>query len=164
MKIRAYQDGDWSAVWNIIKQECLKGETLALSPEITEQEANDFWINKPQETYVAINQQGIILGTYFLKPNQAALGSHVCNCGYIVASEGRGQGIGSEMCRHSLELAKELGYKAMQFNFVISTNQGAVRLWEKFGFKIVGTLPKAFHRKREEFVDALIMYKKLVDL
>ena len=163
MEIRAYQDQDWKEVWSILKQECLKAETLALAPEISEEQAFEFWINKPQQTYVTTSPEGQILGTYFIKPNQVSLGAHVCNCGYIVAPEGRGQGIGSMMCQHSLELAKQLGYKAMQYNFVISTNQGAVRLWEKFGFRVVGTLPKAFHLRREEYVDALIMYKTLVD-
>ena len=163
MNIRGYQKEDWPEVWSIIKQECENGETLALSPEISEQEAHQFWIVKPQQVFVTVDTAGQVLGTYFIKPNQATLGAHVCNCGYLVSNLERGKGIGTLMCQHSLDLAKQLGFKSMQFNFVIATNEGAVRLWKKFGFDIVGVLPNAFHRNRKEYVDALIMFRNLVD-
>ena len=111
-------------------------------------------------TFVA-EMQGEILGTYLIKTNQGGNGRHVCNCGYMVASRARGQGIAGAMCKHSQEKALELGYKAMQFNFVVSTNAAAIRLWNRHGFETVGRLPKAFEHPTEGFVDGLIMYKWL---
>ena len=101
------------------------------------------------------------LDTYFIKPNQPGLGAHVCNCGYIVSENARGQGVASSMCGHSQEVAVELGFRAMQYNLVVSTNEGAIRLWEKFGFQIIGILPNAFNSKSAGYVDALVMYKQL---
>ena len=113
-----------------------------------------------QTVYVAV-EDGKILGTYYIKSNQPGHGSHVCNAGYIVSTEARGKGIGKTMCLHSLDEAKKLGYKAMQYNLVVSTNKGAVKLWESCGFKIVGTLPKVFNHKELGFVDAFVMFKEL---
>ena len=102
---------------------------------------------------------GHILGTYYLKTNQVGPGSHVCNCGYMVSSKARGKGLATAMCQHSQKQAIKLGYKAMQFNFVASSNEGAIRLWNKLGFNTVGHLSKAFHHPNKGYVDALIMYK-----
>jgi ribosomal protein S18 acetylase RimI-like enzyme len=103
-----------------------------------------------------------VLGSYFIKPNQPSLGAHVCNCGYAVAENARGKGIAAEMCEHSQREALSRGFRAMQYNLVVSTNAVAVRLWKRHGFEIVGTLPKAFHHSRLGFVDAFVMYKQLV--
>ncbi len=108
-----------------------------------------------------MNGTNKILGTYYIKPNQPALGAHVCNCGYIVAEKARGKGIASEMCSHSQHKALSMGFKAMQYNLVVSTNKGAVRLWKKLGFRIIGTLPRAFRHSQSGFVDAFVMYKQL---
>jgi len=102
-----------------------------------------------------------MLGTYYIKPNQPGRGSHVCNAGYIVSSEARGKGLGKELCLHSIEEAKKLGYKAMQFNIVVSTNEGAIKVWKKCGFKIIGTLPKVFNHKELGYVDAFVMFREL---
>ena len=107
------------------------------------------------------DEAGMLLGTYYIKPNQPGLGAHVCNCGYIVAAAVRGQGIASRLCEHSQEEARRLGFRAMQFNLVVSTNTGAVRLWQTLGFPIVGTLPGAFNHPRLGYVDAYVMYKQL---
>lgn len=114
----------------------------------------------PRKTFVAEEKEGI-LGTCYIKTNQAGPGSHVCNCGYMVASKARGQGLATAMCEHSQKIAIELGYKAMQFNLVATSNEGAVRLWNKLGFDTVGRLPKAFNHPTEGYVDALVMYKWL---
>jgi RimJ/RimL family protein N-acetyltransferase len=119
------------------------------------------WIEMPQATYVAKDPVGAVIGTYYLKPNQPALGSHVCNCGYVVSERARGQGVASLMCEHSQYEARRLGFRAMQFNLVVSTNEGAVRLWKKLGFDIVGTLPGAFRHPRDGYVDAFVMFKEL---
>lgn len=138
------------------------GETYPFPPETTEQDAHHIWIELPQETYVATNEDGKVLGTYYIKPNQACLGAHVCNCGYMVSEGARGRGVAASMCKHSQELAVKLDFKAMQFNLVVSTNEAAVHLWQKLGLQIVGTLPKTFKSKKFGYVDALIMYKQLV--
>jgi ribosomal protein S18 acetylase RimI-like enzyme len=115
----------------------------------------------PAATFVAQGAGQRVLGTYYLKPNQPTLGAHVCNCGYVVAEQARGQGIASAMCEHSQSEARALGFRAMQFNLVVSTNEGAIRLWRKHGFAVVGVLPGAFRHARLGYVDALVMYKQL---
>ena len=161
IKIRPFQEGDWVATWRIIEPVFRAGETFAFSPDITEAEAHNVWVEIPSATFVAVDQDGDVRGTYFVKPNQPALGSHVCNCGYIVAEKGRRQGIASEMCEHSQREAISRSFRAMQYNLVVSTNAGAVRLWKRHGFEVIGTLPKAFRHPRLGFVDAFVMYKQL---
>ena len=161
IKIRTFEEGDWPAIWRIIEPVFRVGETYAFSPDITEDEAHRVWIELPSATYVAVDENFEILGTYFIKPNQPELGAHVCNCGYIVAENARGQGLASKMCEHSQREAISLGFQSMQYNLVVSINESAVRLWERNGFEIVGTLPKAFRHRRLGFVDAFVMYKQL---
>ena len=159
--IRLFQQSDWPAVWRIIEPVFRAGETYAFSPDITEQEAFTVWIETPSATFVAENENREITGTYYIKPNQPASGSHVCNCGYIVSENARGCGVGSRMCGHSQKEAIRRGFTAMQYNLVVSTNEGAVRLWKKHGFEIAGTLPKAFRHPEYDLVDAFVMYKLL---
>ena len=163
ISIRRFEDKDWPAVWKIIEPVFRAGETYAISSTISEQEAHHIWVEYPAATYVAINESGIIQGTYYLKQNQPGPSAHVCNCGYIVAESARGRGIASSMCEHSQAEALAHGFQAMPFNLVASTNKGAVRLWKKHGFEIVGTLPNAFNHPRHGFVDAFIMYKQLAE-
>jgi ribosomal protein S18 acetylase RimI-like enzyme len=161
IKIRRFEERDWAAMWRFIEPVFRAGETYAFSPDISKEEAYQVWIEKPSATYVAVNEVNEVLGSYYIKPNQPTLGAHVCNCGYIVAEEARGKGIASEMCKHSQREAIERGFRAMQYNLVVSTNEGAVRLWKTHGFEVVGTLPEAFRHPRLGFVDALVMYKQL---
>jgi ribosomal protein S18 acetylase RimI-like enzyme len=160
--IRPYQEQDWPSVWAIIEPVFRSGETYAFSPDITEEQARLVWIKKPEITFVAVGGDEQILGTYYIKPNQPTLGAHVCNCGYIVAEQARGQGVASVMCEHSQREAATRGYRAMQYNLVVSTNDVAVQLWKKLGFEIIGTLPKSFRHSRLGYVDAHVMYKQLV--
>ncbi|MGF1515928.1 MAG: GNAT family N-acetyltransferase [Elainellaceae cyanobacterium] len=160
VNIRPAELGDWPSVWAIIEPVFRAGETYAFSPDLSEDEARHIWIDAPKATYIA-EAQGEVLGTYYIKPNQPALGAHVCNCGYIVGAQARGKGVASQMCEHSQREALRLGFRAMQFNLVVSTNEIAVRLWEKLGFSIVGTLPNAFKHSKLGFVDAFVMYKGL---
>jgi len=117
---------------------------------------------KPDRTFV-MEENGEILGTYYLKTNQDGPGKHVCNCGYMVTNAARGRGLAQKMCLHSQDIAAEMGYRAMQFNFVASSNDIAVALWKKLGFDIVGTLPRAFNHPTLGLVDAFVMYKWLAD-
>jgi ribosomal protein S18 acetylase RimI-like enzyme len=159
--IRKYQESDWPMIWPILHATFSAGDTYTFSPDSTEAEIHNVWVEAPAATFVACGPDGQMLGTYFIKPNHRGLGSHVCNCGYVVAPQARGQGIASLMCEHSQAEAIARGFRAMQFNFVVSTNEGAVRLWQKLGFSVVGRLPGAFHHQRLGYVDALVMFKQL---
>lgn len=160
--IRPFQPSDWASVWPILQSVFAGADTYAYPPDITEIQAQTAWVTQPQATYVAVNAAGEVIGTYILKPNQPGLGSHVCNCGYVVAQAARGQGVAAALCAHSQDEARALGYRAMQFNLVVATNTVAVRLWQKMGFAIVGTLPGAFRHGQLGWVDAHVMYKSLV--
>lgn len=161
LHIRRFQDTDWPAVWPLLNRTFASGDTYAHAPDSTEAEVHQLWVAAPQATYVALSSSGELLGTYTLKPNQPGLGSHVCNCGYVVAPAARGQGVASAMCEHSQAEARAMGFRAMQFNLVVSTNTGAVRLWQRLGFAIVGTLPGAFRHRLLGEVDAHVMFKRL---
>ena len=159
--IRSFREVDWAATWRIIAPVFRAGETYAFSPDITEEEAHKVWIETPTATYVAVDDSNEIIGTYYIKPNQPALGAHVCNCGYIVSENVRGKGIASEMCEHSQREAIALGFQSMQYNLVVSTNETAIHLWKRHGFEVIGTLQEAFRHPQIGFVDAFVMYKKL---
>ncbi|HET9863957.1 MAG TPA: N-acetyltransferase [Steroidobacteraceae bacterium] len=161
MVIRPFRAADWTAVWTMLHATFAAGETYSFPPDIGEADARKAWIDAPLATFVA-EQDGRILGTYFIKPNQPGLGAHVCNCGYVVAADAQGRGVAARMCEHSQQWAGEHGFRAMQFNLVVSTNERAVRLWERLGFQVVGRLPGAFRHARLGFVDALVMFKTLV--
>lgn len=160
MNIREATRDDFKNIWPIFHEIAAAGETYAYETDVTKGEAESLWMELPRKTFV-VEENDQILGTYYIKTNQQGPGKHVCNCGYMVSSVARGKGLATAMCEHSQRIAIELGYKAMQFNFVASTNEGAVRLWSKLGFDIVGRLPKAFNHPEKGLVDALVMYKWL---
>lgn len=161
VRIREIESADWPAVWKILAPVFRAGETYTFPTNISEEDARSRWIDKPTATFVAADPDGEVLGTYFIKPNQEGNGSHVCNCGYVTSEAARGRGVATLMCEHSQEEAVRLGFRAMQFNFVVSSNEGAVRLWKKLGFETVGTLPRAFDHPANGLVDAFVMYKWL---
>ena len=156
MNIREATKDDFDDIWPIFHEIVAAGETYAYSTDTTKEQARKIWMDKPRKTYV-FEESGIILGTYFLVTNQNGPGSHVCNCGYMVSPKARGRGLATSMCEHSQKEAKELGYKAMQFNFVASSNEGAVRLWNKLGFETVGRLLNAFNHPTKGYIDAFVM-------
>jgi L-amino acid N-acyltransferase YncA len=158
--IRAATERDFDAIWPIFRDIVAAGDTYAYPRDTTREQALDIWLRVPRNTFVA-ELDGRILGTYYIKTNQAGPGDHVCNCGYMVSSAARGRGLATAMCEHSQKMARELGYKAMQFNFVAATNLGALRLWHSLGFDTVGQLPKAFNHPARGYVDALVLYKWL---
>ncbi len=160
LEIQLAQNQDFEAIWPLIHDVLRSGDTCPFAPQTTREEAFQIWMQKPQATYVAYLDHEIA-GTYYIKANQPGLGSHVCNCGHMVRTDARGKGIGRAMCRHSLSQARELGFKAMQYNLVMSTNTGALKLWQDLGFEIIGTLPKAFNHRAKGFVDAFVMYEWL---
>jgi len=164
MDIRQATDSDWPGIWEIFRDVVASGDTYPYAPDTHESEAKKIWIANPQATYVAIEdgEDGQIIGTYYLKPNQAALGSHVCNAGYMVAQSARKKGLGRAMCEHSLKEARRLGFRAMQYNLVVASNENAVKLWKKMGFREIGVIPQAFQHASLGYVDALIMYRDLM--
>ena len=162
MIIREAYKADWPILWPMIRDIVRAGDTYAIPVDIDEAEAQKLWLEEPVKSYVAV-EDGIILGTYKLNVNLAGPGNHVANCGFMVSPSARGRGLASNMCKHSEAEALKLGFKAMQYNMVVSTNSGAVRLWQKLGYEIVGTLPKAFRHPNQGYVDAHVMYKWLAN-
>lgn len=158
--IRAATLDDADAIWRVIEPVLREGETYAFDRDWSREDALAYWMGADKSCFVA-EVDGKVLGTYYLRTNYGGGGAHVCNCGYMVAAEARGQGLASAMCEHSLEVAKRQGFRAMQFNFVVSTNEGAVRLWQRHGFAIVGTQPKGFDHPTKGLVDAYVMHQEL---
>jgi ribosomal protein S18 acetylase RimI-like enzyme len=151
---------DDEAIWRVVEPTIRAGETLMLPRDMSEAEAIRYWRAPEHEVFVA-EQDGEILGTYYLRANQRGGGAHVANCGYATAPSASGRGVARAMCAHSLERARVRGFRALQFNCVVSTNERAVRLWQSFGFEIVGRLPEAFLHPEIGYVDALVMFRKL---
>lgn len=162
VEIREATAADQDAIWDIFREVVAAGDTYAFDPGMSRHDALGYWFQADTRTYVA-KSRGRILGTYILRPNQSGGGSHVANAAFMVAPDARGQGIGRAMAEHCLSEARLLGFRAMQFNFVVSTNDSAVRLWQKLGFKIVGTLPSAFHHPEKGYVDVYVMYRSLLE-
>ena len=160
MQIRPARSGDRSAIWRIIGPTIRAGETYALDRDMSEADALAYWLADDREVFVA-EQDGAIVGTYCIRANQPGGGRHICNCGYMTKAAASGRGVARAMCRHSLEYARQQGYRGMQFNFVVSTNVRAVALWESLGFAIVGRLPLAFRHPAQGYVDALVMFRLL---
>jgi ribosomal protein S18 acetylase RimI-like enzyme len=160
MNIRRAGAGDAQAIWRIIGPTIRTGETYALDPGLGEAEALAYWLGEDRQAFVA-EEAGEVVGTYYIRANQGGGGGHVCNCGYMTAAAASGRGIARAMCAHSMDHARALGFRAMQFNFVVSTNARAVALWQSLGFQVVGRLPGAFRHPSRGFVDAFVMFRHL---
>src|SRR5213592_1317344 len=158
VEIREAIAADRDAIWDIFREVVAAGDTYAFDPGMSRHDALGYWFQADTRTYVA-ESRGRILGTYILRPNHAGGGSHVANAAFMVAPDARGQGIGRAMAEHCLTEARRLGFRAMQFNFVISSNEPAVKLWQDLGMKIVGTLPGAFRHPKKGYVDVYIMFR-----
>ena len=160
MQVRAAIDDDAAAIWAIIAPVIRAGETLTLDRDMGEADALAYWFGADKEVFVA-EEGGAILGTYYLRANQTGGGAHVCNAGYVTGANAVGRGVARAMGLHSLDHAKARGFRAMQFNFVVSSNERAVRLWQSLGFEVVGRLPEAFEHPALGPVDALVMMRAL---
>lgn len=164
--IRPATADDGEAIWAILEPIIRAGETYALPRDMMAADALAYWLGPDRETFVAEEEQdgeerGAILGTFYLRANQSGGGAHVANCGYATSAEASGRGIATAMARYSLSYARERGFRAMQFNFVISTNSRAVALWERLGFETLCRLPAAFAHPTLGEVDALVMFRGL---
>jgi ribosomal protein S18 acetylase RimI-like enzyme len=158
--IRPARADDRDGIWAILEPVLRAGETYTLPRDISREEALAYWYREDHEVFIAEDAERM-LGTYFLRANQAGGGSHVANCGYMTAPAFQGRGVARAMLEHSLSRARARSFRAMQFNFVVSTNDRAVRTWQAHGFEIVGRLPSAFRHPEFGFVDALVMYRHL---
>ena len=160
LTIRPFAEADWPAVWNLFRRVAAAGDVFAYDETTPEAVARKLWVEPPAAAFVA-EIDGQFAGTYYVRPNQPGRGNHVANAGYMVADGFRGKGVASAMCGHSLETARRLGFRAVQFNFVVATNAAAVRVWERHGFAVVGRLPGAFRHAERGDVDALVMFRQL---
>jgi ribosomal protein S18 acetylase RimI-like enzyme len=160
MLIRPGVEADADAIWTILEPVIRAGETYAFPRDWNRADAMAYWHSPGHDVFVA-GKTGAVVGTYYLRANHRGGGAHVANCGYVTAAGSTGRGIARAMCWHSLALARARGFRAMQFNFVVATNQRAVVLWTKLGFAIVGILPAAFQHPRLGLVDAYVMHRPL---
>jgi ribosomal protein S18 acetylase RimI-like enzyme len=192
LSIRSATDSDRDAIWDIFREVVAGGDTYAIDPNISRDDALAFWFRAGTHTYVAELESSVeaavpsgrispnlppgtaasteqsffksasgVVGTYILRPNQSGGGAHVANAAFMVAAHARGEGVGRAMGEHCLAEARQLGFRAMQFNFVVSTNESAIRLWRQLGFEIVGTLPGAFHHPTQGYVEVYVMFRSL---
>jgi L-amino acid N-acyltransferase YncA len=158
--IRPALAADHDAIWAILEPMIREGETYALARDMTRQDALALWFS-PDRTVRLLEADGAVLGVFYIRPNQGGGGAHVANAGYVTAPHATGRGVARTMCAASLDLARAMGFRAMQFNFVVSTNVRAVRLWAEQGFDVVGRLPGAFRRPSGDYVDALVMFRNI---
>jgi ribosomal protein S18 acetylase RimI-like enzyme len=160
MNLRPADPSDADAIWSVLEPPIRVGETYTLPPDMDREQALAYWFSSDHAVFVA-EEDGEVLGTYYLRANQKGGGAHVGNCGYMTAAQASGRGVATAMCAHSLEYARTHGFRALQFNFVVSSNLPAIHLWQKFGFATVGRLPGAFLHPKLGYVDALVMYRAL---
>lgn len=160
IRIRKAELKDQDSIWHIIQQVLAGGDTYVFAPDSSRETMLDYWCGADKHTYVAEIEKEI-LGTFIIKDNFPDLGSHVANASFMTLPSAFGLGIGRTMGEFSLGEAKQLGYRAMQFNIVVKSNERAIQLWQNLGFKVIGEIPDAFHYRRNTFVDAVIMWRKL---
>jgi len=161
--IRPATDADWPGIWEIFRDVISHGDTYTYAPDMDEEHAKNIWIHHDCHGYVVTHGNKIV-GTFTIRTNKPGFGNHIANAGYMVHKDYRGRGVAQTMCSYSLKEAKRMGYQAMQFNFVVASNEPAVRLWQKMGFKIVGTVPKAFRHNKQGLTDVHIMHRFLDDI
>jgi L-amino acid N-acyltransferase YncA len=158
--IRPAKAEDFKNIEQLFCKVMQTGDTYIYSPDASAQEIQNLWMK--DAPYVAIEQNsGNFVGTYVIRPNKIGRGAHVCNAGFMIEPDIRNRGFGREMGKHALEQALALGYLAMQFNVVVSTNERAVYLWKSLGFKIIGTIPEGFRHAEKGLVDIHIMHRFL---
>jgi GNAT superfamily N-acetyltransferase len=160
LKIREIRPDEFDLVWPLFHSVLAAGDTYAWAPDMSLEEGRRIWTAAPARAFVA-ELDGAAVATYSVRPNQPGLGDHVANAGYMVEPAARGQGIARALCEHSMETARQAGFTAMQFNFVVSSNEGAVRLWQRCGFRIVGQVPGAFRHRERGATDVFIMHRFL---
>jgi L-amino acid N-acyltransferase YncA len=162
MEIRPATNADCDEIWKIFHEIIATGDTYAFDPKMSREEALAYWFRADTHTYIAEKDDRVV-GTYILRPNQSGPGSHVANAAFMVAPGAQASGVGRRMAEHCLSEARRIGFRAIQFNFVICTNTRAIHLWKQIGFKIVGTLPGAFRHPEKGYVDVYVMFLSLLE-
>lgn len=160
LEIRSAKKNDEDSLWSVIEPIIRAGGTYVFSPQSSREKIMSYWLNEDKKTYIALIE-GKAVGTFYIKANQPDLGDHICNAGFMVDPEQKGKGIGRRLGQFAISEAKALGYQAMQFNFVISSNHSAVSLWKSLGFQVIGEIPQAYRHPSHGLVSALIFFKKL---
>ncbi len=158
---KADEKNDYDKIWDIFSNVIQTGDTYVFDSNTPKETLHKHWFADYMDTFVAVDENDEISGTYIIKQNQIDLGNHIANCSYMVNPNFQGKGTGKLLCEHSLQFAKDKGFLGIQFNIVVSTNIGAVKLWQKYGFHIIGTTPKGFRHKELGLVDTYIMFKDL---
>ncbi|MFP4094164.1 MAG: N-acetyltransferase family protein [Cyclobacteriaceae bacterium] len=158
--IRKAHKEDREPVWQIIREVITKGDTYVFEPDSSRKDMLDYWFGNDKHTFVALLQEEVV-GTFIIKDNQPGLGSHIANASFMVSEKASGQGIGRKMGTFALEEARRLGYRAMQFNMVVSSNYRAVHLWQSLGFEIIGEVPEAFRHPEAGLISVYIMHRRL---
>lgn len=163
IEFRTADDSDWEVIWPIFESTVRAGDTYPYSPQTTEPEGRVIWFGRdePSRTVYIAESGGEVAASAYLKPNQPGLGDHVANAGWMVGENHRGRGLGRAFANHVVEEARRLGFRGMQFNSVVATNEAAIALWKSMGFEIVGTVPRAFRHPTEGLVAILVMYRDL---
>lgn len=156
--IRRAGEADWPAIWTILEPIIREGETLSLPRDGDEAVGRAYFASPERINFVA-EDRNTVLGASYIRANQLGGGAHVAYCGYITTPAARGRGIARALCVHSIETARAMGFRAIQFNFVVSSNAPAVHLWTSLGFETLAHLPGAFHHPRLGYVDALVMFR-----
>jgi ribosomal protein S18 acetylase RimI-like enzyme len=158
----ADKKADRAAIWAIMEPVIRAGETYPLPRDMNDKAALAYWLSRLHTSFVAEDESGAVVGTYYIRPNNSGGGDHISNCGYMVAKNAQGRGVASAMCEHSLKTAREMGFTGMQFNFVIAGNTRAVDLWTRMGFETIGRLPGVFRSPTKGEVDALVMFREIL--
>lgn len=158
--IRPYAPSDATAVQAMLLPVFRAGDTYSIDTDISANDALAYWTGPGRQVFMAVAER-VAVGTYYITRNQGGGGAHVCNCGFVTDPAARGHGVARAMLHHALGVARDRGFRAMQFNFVVSTNTRAIAIWQGAGFDIVGRLPGAFRHPDHGYVDALVMYRDL---
>ncbi len=161
LQIRPFAENDWPQLWAVLEPAFRAGDSYPCQPDISEQDAQLYWLTPPKRSFLAVDDTGEVCGAYYIRPDQGGLGDHICNCGYVVHPSARGRGVAGQLAAHSEAEALRNGFLGMRFNLVVATNEAGVRAWRKAGFDIVGTVPKAFRHIDHGLVDAHVMFKWL---
>jgi L-amino acid N-acyltransferase YncA len=160
--IRDATPDDWPAIWPFLHEIVAAGETYAYDRDLSEERAREIWmLSPPSRTVVAVDDDGTVLGTAKMNPNQGGNGAHIASASFMVDPRSGGRGVGRALGESMIEWARSEGYRAIQFNAVVEANTRAVALWKALGFEIVGTVPEAFHHPTEGYVGLHIMYRRL---
>lgn len=160
--VRDATAADWPGIWRVLEPAFRAGETYTYPRDITEDDARSAWTGSPgARVLVAVDDAGAVLGTAKYLPNHPGAGAHVANASFVVGPDAAGRGVGRALARAVLDGARADGYRAMQFNAVVETNERAVRLWESLGFTVLATVPEAFDHPAHGLVGLHVMHRTL---